>query len=208
MSEDESAVVDADVPEDDAEAGEGAGVAEIEMEAGGLTAEDAQALDEQTLESLDDDERAELEEIAAREPAPAAPGFKATPLSRNFNLSEFHCCRGHCTAEPVPSAAVPALRRLVTQVLQPMRDRFGTCTVHSGYRNAAHNGHVGGEPRSHHRYDMRPSAPAADVSFARGNVEQWATEARRRLGSIGGIGRYPSQNFVHVDQGPLRKWSG
>ncbi len=129
-------------------------------------------------------------------------------LSANFSLSEFHCCRGHCAKEAVPANAVPALRRLVTQVLQPMRDRFGLCTVHSGYRNAAHNAHVGGADQSHHRYDVRPDAPAADVSFAGGSVNEWAVEARRLLGNIGGVGRYPSSGFVHVDLGAFRKWDG
>jgi len=92
-----------------------------------------------------------------------------------------------------------------------MRDRFGRCAVHSGYRNARHNGHVGGEVNSRHRYDKYPGQVAADVSFAQGNVDEWAAEARRRLrnmGNIGGIGRYYSSRFVHVDLGPERRWQG
>ena len=189
---------------------EAEGVAEIEMAKEPLRAADAEALDRETLARLDDEERASLEEAAqeaGRSAGPQAAGSVA--LSTNFVLAEFHCCRGHCPAAAVPSAAVPALRRLVTEVLQPMRDRFGACTVHSGFRNDAHNAHVRGEDNSHHLYHRRPTSPAADVSFARGDVEAWATEARRlfqRLGNIGGIGRYPAQGFVHCDLGAKRSW--
>ena len=184
-----------EAPEDSSEATEAEGVAAIDLPAPELPSEDADAMDRETLEGLDDRERAELREAAA-------------PLSQNFVLAEFHCCRGHCAKESVPANAVPALRRLVTQVLQPMRDRFGRCTVHSGYRNASHNQHVGGAPQSHHRYDVRPDAPAADVSFVNGSVNEWAAEARRLLGNVGGVGRYPSSGFVHVDLGAFRKWDG
>jgi Peptidase M15 len=189
------------------EAEEAEGVARIEMATPPLSGEDAKPLDQETLGGLDEQERKELEEAAAK----AGSGAKAAgslALSQSFVLAEFHCCRGHCAAASVPSNAVPALRRLVTQVLQPMRDRFGQCTVHSGYRNAQHNRHVGGVDDSCHRYDVRPTTPAADVSFATGGVDEWAAEARRRLPNIGGIGRYPSSRFVHVDLNGFRAWTG
>jgi uncharacterized protein YcbK (DUF882 family) len=202
-----------EVPEDASEAQEAEGVAEIEMQAPELSAEEAETQNRQTLEEFDDRERAELEEAATDLGAAAGPEERARSmrLSKSFVLEEFHCCRGHCTAEHVPGNAVPALRRLVTEVLQPMRDRFGRCALSSGYRNALHNGHVSGKPDSRHRYDKYPGQVAADVSFAQGNVDEWAAEARRRLrnmGNIGGIGRYYSSRFVHVDLGPERRWQG
>ena len=203
----EAQVTDDDAPVDDAEAPEAQGVAEIEMKAAPLPSDEAGELDRQTWDGLDDDERRALEETNAelgREAAPEA----GTALSANFNLSEFHCCRGHCAAANVPSNAVPAVRRLVKKALQPMRNKFGECSVNSGFRNSAHNQHVGGEANSHHRYDLNPTSPAADVTFASGTVDQWAAEARRLLPDIGGIGRYPSQNFVHIDLGAKRKWNG
>lgn len=211
MNYDEAALEEEeDVPEDASEAAEATGVA-TEMEAPALTPQEAETLDRHTLEGLDDEERRELEEAAAEE-GPAARGAGLTRLSRDFVLAEFHCCRGHCAEASVPSNAVPALRRLVKEVLQPMRNEFGRCDVHSGYRNAAHNGHVGGVSGSHHRYDELPEEPAADVSFASGSVEEWARMARRRLrrelGDIGGIGRYHASGFVHIDLGPKRRWTG
>lgn len=194
-----------DTPVADEEASEAQGVAEFEMATGPLSPEEAAQLDGQTLEGIDEDERRAVEE--ANVEFEAVPGG-GTALSKNFTLGEFHCCRGHCAAANVPGDAVPALRRLVKKALQPMRDKFGVCTVHSGYRNQRHNQHVGGVTNSFHRYDLNPSAPAADVSFANGTVDQWAAEARRLLPNTGGIGRYPSQRFVHVDLGPRRQWNG
>jgi uncharacterized protein YcbK (DUF882 family) len=189
------------------EAAEAQGVAEVEMQAAPLSPDEAAELDRQTLDDLPDEERRALEEIRAeleQEEGPAA----GTALSANFSLSEFHCCRGHCARANVPSSAVPAVRRLVRKVLQPLRNEFGECSVNSGFRNKAHNEHVGGVADSRHRYDLDPSTPAADVTFATGTPTQWAAEARRLLPDVGGIGRYPSQNFVHVDLGPKDHWDG
>jgi len=202
MTSDEETRAWEEAPDDDEEASEAEGVVSMEMSGTAASGAEMQELDRETLEGLDDEERQELETSRAEAGGPKQ-------LSPNFALAEFHCCRGHCARQAVPAAAVPALRRLVTRVLQPMRNRFGTCTVLSGYRNAAHNGHVGGAAQSHHRYDVRPNAPAADVMFASGSVNEWAAEARRLLGnSIGGIGRYRNSGFVHVDLGAFRKWEG
>lgn len=204
---DEPLVEDENVPLDDSEAGEAEGVSRevAERAAPG----ELEALDDETVGGLDEAERAAL--MDGDDGEPGTRGRRPARLASNFFLAEFHCCRGHCAAASVPSAAVPALRRLVRSVLQPLRDEFGVCTVHSGYRNAAHNGHVGGASASHHRYDQRPEAPAADVSFATGTVDQWAQRARERLqalGPIGGIGRYHASGFIHVDLGDERRWTG
>jgi hypothetical protein len=210
VNDEEPALEEDDAPEDSSEAAEVEGVA-TEIGAAQLAPEDAERLDQNTLDTLDDEGRTALEEAAA-EAGPATRGAGHTRLSPNFVLAEFHCCRGHCAAASVPGDAIPALRRLVREVLQPMRDQFGRCDVHSGYRNAAHNGHVGGVTGSRHRYDVTPAEPAADVSFASGSVDEWARAARHRLrhqvGDVGGIGRYHSSGFVHIDLGPKRKWTG
>jgi hypothetical protein len=204
---DEVVPTDEETPLADAEAAEAQGVAEIEMTAAPMPSDEATELDRQTWDDLADEERRALEEISVEHERAAGPAA-GTPLSANFTLSEFHCCRGHCTAAHVPSNAVPAVRRLVRKALQPMRNKFGQCSVNSGFRNKVHNQHVGGESDSHHRYDLHPTTPAADVTFETGTVAQWAAEARRLLPGVGGIGRYPGQNFVHVDLGPKRVWDG
>ena len=212
MRDDEPSLAEEEIPVDDAEATEADGVAEIEMTAPYLLPDDVAAtLDQRTWRvststcgrrSSERTPSSGLPPEAARQP-PGRSHSLRTSASPNF-IAVTDTAR-----RVVPSAAVPALRTLVTDVLQPLRDRFGRCTVNSGFRTQLHNRHVGGEPNSFHRYDLHPSGPASDLTFANGNVNQWAAEARRLLGNTrGGIGRYPQQNFIHVDLGPMRKWDG
>lgn len=194
---------------DDAEndAGEEAGVEEIEAP-DSLSAEEAERADARLRE--------ELEELASRgeiEPAedlfePPEEGTRAGPgamrLSRNFVVSEFHCKDAQRT--PVPAAAVPALRRLARRVLQPMRDKFGRCTVNSGFRTDAKNAEVKGASSSQHLYHRTPNDVAADLAFERGTPSEWADEAERLLPQ-GGVGRY--RTFVHVDnRSGKARWTG
>ena len=187
------------------EAGEAEAVGQLESPLSAL-GEQAGQLDQETLAETDEEERAEIERAARElgeeeEPAFRAPGV--VRLSRHFVLAEFHCHDG----TRVPGKAVPALRRLVRQVLQPMRDQFGRCTVHSGFRTDAHNASVGGAPRSQHLYHRTPKDVAADVSFASGSPSEWAAEAERLLGGGGGIGTYAS--FTHVDNRSVAAhWTG
>jgi hypothetical protein len=138
--------------------------------------------------------------VAVRIPTPKVDD--PSRLTPHFHLNEFACKDG--TA--VPKSSVPALRRLSTDVLEPLRDRFGPCTIMSGYRHAAYNKRIGGATFSQHVYDLHPSSVAADLIFARGRPSEWADAAEPLLGR-GGLGRYPT--FVHVDnRGTKARWSG
>jgi hypothetical protein len=184
------------------EAGEQKGVEQIEANES-LSGEDAARADAEVL--------TELEERASRgEGEPAEDLFElgekgragALRLSAHFVLAEFHCKDPQRT--PVPAAAVPALRRLVREALEPMRTKFGVCTVWSGFRTDAKNAQVGGAANSQHLYHRTPKDVAADVTFAQGTPGDWAAEADRLLPQ-GGVGRYPT--FVHVDNRPTRaRW--
>lgn len=190
------------------EADEERGVEEIEA-SDSLSAGERERADAQVRAELDDlASRGEGERVEdlfeSTEPGAARAGPGQLRLSANFVLSEFHCKDAQRT--PVPAAAVPALRRLARDVLQPMRDRFGTCTVHSGFRTDARNAEVGGATSSQHLYHRTPNDVAADLAFARGTPSEWATEAERLLPQ-GGVGRY--RTFVHVDNRPTRaRWKG
>lgn len=82
-------------------------------------------------------------------------------LSNNFTLeelikSETAIRRG---INNTPSASVVEnLQQLVTNVLQPVRDRFGPIVITSGYRSAQLNVAIGGSATSDHVLGM-----AADV---------------------------------------------
>ncbi|MBD0290128.1 MAG: hypothetical protein ICV74_02635 [Thermoleophilia bacterium] len=194
----------------ESEASEEAGVEEIEAKTS-LSPEERQRADEQARAEIEDLARRgegepleELFELDGEAGTRAGPGAGPLRLSANFVLSEFHCKDAQRT--PVPAVSVPALRRLARNVLQPMRNRFGTCTVNSGFRTDAKNAEVGGVPRSQHLYHRTPRDVAADVTFATGTPRDWAREADRLLPQ-GGVGQYTS--FVHVDNRTTRaRWTG
>lgn len=122
----------------------------------------------------------------------AVPYPRDGALSPHFMLSEFAMRDGTLP----PLGCTQALRRLCQEVLEPMRVRFGPCTVTSGYRTDAYNRAVGGAPASRHLYEKHHHDPAADVRFPRGTPEQWAALAIQMR--VGGVGLYRSH--VHVDQ--------
>ena len=129
-------------------------------------------------------------------------------ITKNFNLKEFACHDG----SPVPAKAHQAIRRLCLAYLEPMRAKFGSCTVLSGYRHKAYNRRIGGASQSQHIYDLDPTTIAADTRYVRGNPAQWAAELgrlRAKYDKGGGIGRYDKSGFVHCDNRRYNSnWSG
>jgi Peptidase M15 len=129
-------------------------------------------------------------------------------ITKHFNLREFSCHDGSY----VPSRAHGAIDRLATAYLEPLRAKFGACTVLSGYRHRAYNRRIGGAIHSQHIYDVTPDTVAADVRFARGNPKQWAAyarELRRKYKKGGGIGVYIASDFLHCDNRHYTAdWSG
>lgn len=122
-------------------------------------------------------------------------------LTKHFNAEEFDCNDG----TKVPERYEPQLHVLCKNFLEPMRAKFGACEVHSGFRTEEWNRLVGGARASYHVYTQRRPrhGVAADVSFAKGSVKDWHTEAKRlrrkNRGGEGGIGYYPQGGFVHID---------
>lgn len=133
-------------------------------------------------------------------------------LSANFTIEEFDSHDG----TRVPPDAIPALKELCENMIEPLRAKYGPCKVLSGYRPRAYNAQIGGARFSQHIYDDSPASVAADLRFANGTPQQWANSAkwRRRSKRVwsrarrGGVGTYISSGFVHVDSGPARDWTG
>ena len=135
-------------------------------------------------------------------PGPVTPSNPGQ-ISTHFHVREFDCHDGR----KVPAIAVPALTRLATQLLEPMRAHFGPAHVLSGYRPADYNARIGGAKYSQHIYELTPDSVASDLVFRLGNPAEWAAFADQ-LGA-GGVGRYDNSGFVHVDSRPERaRWSG
>jgi uncharacterized protein YcbK (DUF882 family) len=120
-------------------------------------------------------------------------------LSRNFKATEFYTHDGSAC----PTVARPAMVRLCQDFLEPLRAKFGTALVLSGYRHEQYNASISGARHSQHIYEHDFESVAADMRFARGTPTQWAAEAKRlrtkNAGGKGGIGVYPRSGFLHVD---------
>ena len=129
-------------------------------------------------------------------------------LTDHFRAHEFFTHDGSAA----PIVARPAMVKLATVYLEPMRAKFGTCYVLSGYRHELYNQAIGGARFSQHVYEQTFEAVAADVRFEKGNPALWTAEAKRiraRNGNKGGIGRYDRSGFTHIDnRGYRADWTG
>lgn len=134
-----------------------------------------------------------------------------TQLTKHFNVKEFDCRDG----TRVPKRYEGQLERLCRWYLEPMRDRFGPCTVLSGYRTEEYNRKIGGARWSFHIYDDRlpREGVAVDCLFARGGPLEWVDAAKRlrqkNRDGDGGIGYYPNSGFIHIDTRDYKAdWEG
>ena len=129
-------------------------------------------------------------------------------ISPHFSYSEFFTHDG----TPIPIKALPGIEKLIRDYLGPMRARFGSCTVLSGYRHRAYNRSIGGALHSQHIWDETPESVACDLRFAKGNPSEWSAYAKKlraKHGRGGGIGTYTRSGFTHVDNRPYNAdWSG
>lgn len=119
-------------------------------------------------------------------------------LSKHFTVEEFDCHNG----TRVSPREYNGLEYLCKQFLEPLRAKFGSVTINSGFRTKAYNASIGGASGSYHVYTEHDgNDQAADVKCARGTPRQWhafmAGIRKRKRGGKGGLGLYSS--FVHVD---------
>jgi uncharacterized protein YcbK (DUF882 family) len=119
-------------------------------------------------------------------------------LSPHFVVEEFDCHDG----TKVSPRDYNGLAYLCKTYLEPLREKFGAVTVHSGFRTVVYNRSVGGAPRSFHIYTQGDgNDQAADVSCVKGGPRDWhrflnTVRASKRNGK-GGLGLYST--FVHAD---------
>lgn len=124
-------------------------------------------------------------------------------LTKNFNLSEFHCKDG----TEVPFEFYDNVQELANN-LQVLRDYLGEPLYisGSGYRTPEHNAAVGGAPESQHL-----TASAADISAKNKTPKQLAAVIEKLIKKgklwFGGIGIY--KGFIHVDIRKTKaRWKG
>lgn len=115
----------------------------------------------------------------------AKDGKKA--LSKNFHVWEFQC--------KDRSDPIFVDDELVT-LLQKIRDHFGKAVhINSAFRTATHNS----SQKNASKYSQHLYGKAADIRIEGVSVDKLADYAETLLSDRGGIGRYYTDNFVHVD---------
>jgi hypothetical protein len=88
-------------------------------------------------------------------PTNPPPTPAAAQLTEHFSEAELGVAG--CEERLIDNA-----RYICTELLEPLRERFGPIIVHDGYRDPAHNARVGGKEASFHLFEGGKSA--ADVS--------------------------------------------
>jgi len=122
-------------------------------------------------------------------------------MSKYFSEEEMKC---HCCGGLPENGIDPKLYELLDMirvaVLKPV-------IVNCAYRCPSHNAEVGGVPNSQHI-----DGTGADISVDgvdEETVAQTAENCLAEMGIEGGVGRYPSQLFTHVDtRGYTARWEG
>jgi uncharacterized protein YcbK (DUF882 family) len=104
------------------------------------------------------------------------------------------------------------LEYLCRTFLEPLRAKYGSVHINSGYRTPSYNASVGGASGSFHIYtDHDGDDQAADVTCASGSPSQWHgylnSIRQSERGGNGGLGLYST--FVHIDiRDYPSSWSG
>jgi uncharacterized protein YcbK (DUF882 family) len=119
-------------------------------------------------------------------------------LSKHFVVEEFDCRDG----TKVSPRDYNGLEYLCKTFLEPLREKYGSVKVNSGFRTASYNARIGGASKSYHVYTMHDGDDqAADITCARGRPSDWhktlAYLRQKYRGGKGGLGLYSS--FCHVD---------
>ena len=120
------------------------------------------------------------------------------PLSKNFTLGEM--CKTNTGLDNIPETHHRlALHWLCQFILQPIRDKFGTIAINSGYRCPEVNAEVGGSRNSQH---MRgEAADIVPVSVPLEDVYAWITCNLL----YGQLIIYPDRGFIHVSMPRILK---
>ena len=126
-------------------------------------------------------------------------------LTKNFNLKEFTKSAG-ITIIPTDEQ-IFCIKTLCLNLLQPIRDKFGTVTISSGLRNKESNdmlikqGYQASFTSDHLAWcTANPKGTGAADFYCKGIslpvVFQWAQD--NLINNIGQIIYYPDKGFIHI----------
>ena len=118
-------------------------------------------------------------------------------LSKNFQVKEFRCRDG---SDPI------FIDSELVALLQKVRDHFSKAVnINSAFRTASYNA----KQKKAAKYSQHLYGKAADIWIADVSVDTLAAYAETLLPNKGGIGRYYTDGFVHVDTRAAKsRWTG
>jgi len=121
-------------------------------------------------------------------------------MSIYFNEEEMKC---HCCGALPEGGIDPKLYELLDMIRVAVQTPI---YINSAYRCPSHNENVGGVPNSEHVQGV-----ATDIStngiISIADMKQVVENCMDEMGIEGGIGTYPSQDFLHVDvRGYSARW--
>lgn len=99
----------------------------------------------------------------------------------------------------------PGLYDLLDQIARKTESK-GPFQVISGYRSPATNRLLSKRSGEVAKKSLHMDGKAMDIFLE--DVELSHVRAAALDLGVGGVGYYPTSNFVHVDVGPVRKWTG
>ena len=99
----------------------------------------------------------------------------------------------------------PGLYDLLDQIARKTESK-GPFQVISGYRSPATNRLLSKRSGEVAKKSLHMDGKAMDI-FLEDVALSHVRAAALDLG-VGGVGYYPTSNFVHIDVGPVRKWTG
>lgn len=120
-------------------------------------------------------------------------------MSMYFSEEEMKChCCGGLPENGIDLKLYELLDMIRVAVQRPVY-------VNCAYRCPEHNAEVGGVPNSQHVDGTAADISIDDISIT--DIKQIAENCLNEMGIEGGIGTYPSQEFLHVDtRGYTARW--
>lgn len=120
-------------------------------------------------------------------------------LSQHFTLDELTVTTTGLPNEPSSTEVIERLRKVCTEVLEPVRHHFGKAIVlHSGYRSPAVNKAVKGSPSSQHCKGEAADFHVAGVTVL--EVAQWLSNSEIEYDQLileNYVAGSPSSGWVH-----------
>ena len=128
-------------------------------------------------------------------------------LSKHFSLAEMTVTTTRLANQPASAEVLNALRKVCSNILEPVRDHFGKAVVvHSGYRSPAVNTAVKGSANSQHCKGEAVDFHVTGVTVL--EVAQWLAASDVDYDQLileNFVPGYPTSGWVHCSYSVRRR---